>query len=750
MKSLTGSLCLGMLLLGGSGLARPASADDVILTGVSTFAAIDGSGQDHDGLANGVFTVDDGDLTIDGTVSCDDGPPRPGYANACTMRFVVSGDMTIEAGGVLSAENRVGGGNGGNITLEVGGNLLLRGATPVLPGALVSGARTTGTHHPAGNLTFTVDGAVVLEKGSILDTGTLASQAGAISIAAGGTIEVAGLVASGPGRTVLATHLTGKVLDGGNSGLAGGEITLRSTSAEGSGIRVEADGIVVSQGEGPGAGTLTLEACGVEVRGLLASVSRANGPTQVLVRSSSGILVDGRDLGAADPSLTRRGRMRADATRRSAQTFGVDLFAQGAIQVHGPAAPATLFAASSLPGANNRTIPGGLIRAYSLDGTLTASGNAFETGRPTTGNLGGTIDLQSRGDALLDGATLKAMGGGQGGMIAVRSYQGDVSWTFGVGDARLIGTGASPAAQGSIHVTACGTVDVIGTQFPTNGSPIPPFPVITEGVCAPTAPALPDGQPPLPACQPDDVAPTAVDDTATVPEDAPATTTIDVLANDTDPDGGPMSIGSVTQPANGTVQITNGGADLTYQPEPDYCNAPPGTSPDTFTYTLTPGGSTATVSVTVPCEDDAPVAVDDAATVAEDAPATTIDVLANDTDVDGGPKSILSVTQPANGTVQITNGGADLTYQPAPNSCNNPPGTSPDTFTYTLDPGGSSATVEVLVDCQQRPAGGESRDLRAHRQHRVAGGPRRRCDPACAGNHAIGPGGPPQRHRSPD
>ena len=70
------------------------------------------------------------------------------------------------------------------------------------------------------------------------------------------------------------------------------------------------------------------------------------------------------------------------------------------------------------------------------------------------------------------------------------------------------------------------------------------------------------------------------------------------------------------------------------------------------------------MSVTVTCVDDAPVAVDDAATVAEDAPATTIDVLANDTDVDGGPIAVDSVTQPANGTVVITGGGADLTYQP--------------------------------------------------------------------------------------
>ena len=192
--------------------------------------------------------------------------------------------------------------------------------------------------------------------------------------------------------------------------------------------------------------------------------------------------------------------------------------------------------------------------------------------------------------------------------------------------------------------------------------------------------------------------PVAVDDTATVAKDASATT-IDVLSNDTDPDGGPISIASVTQPTNGAVVITNAGADLTYQPSAGYCND--GTPTDDFIYTLTPGGSTATVAVTVTCVDNPPVAVDDTATVAKDASATTIDVLSNDTDTDGGPISIASVTQPTNGAVVITNAGADLTYQPSAGYCND--GTPTDDFTYTLTPGGSTATVAVTVTCVDNP-----------------------------------------------
>jgi Bacterial Ig domain/Bacterial cadherin-like domain/RTX calcium-binding nonapeptide repeat (4 copies) len=190
--------------------------------------------------------------------------------------------------------------------------------------------------------------------------------------------------------------------------------------------------------------------------------------------------------------------------------------------------------------------------------------------------------------------------------------------------------------------------------------------------------------------------PVAVNDAAAVGEDA-AATAIDVLANDTDVDGGPKSVVSASDPANGTVVITGGGTGLTYQPDPNYCNAPPGTTPDTFTYTLN-GGSTATVSVTVTCVDDPPVAVNDSATVLEDAAATAVSVLANDTDFDGGVITILSASDPANGTVVITGGGLGLTYQPDPNYCNAPPGTSPDTFTYTLN-GGSTATVSMTVTC---------------------------------------------------
>ena len=187
--------------------------------------------------------------------------------------------------------------------------------------------------------------------------------------------------------------------------------------------------------------------------------------------------------------------------------------------------------------------------------------------------------------------------------------------------------------------------------------------------------------------------PHAVADTKTVAEDSSATT-IDVRGNDTDIDGGPKTITQVTQPASGTVAITNDGADLTYEPDADYCND--GSPADSFSYTLN-AGSTATVSVTVTCVNDDAVAVDDSATVLEDDPATAIDVLANDTDVEGDAITIDSVTQPDHGTVAaITGVGSSLTYEPDADYCND--GAPTDDFTYAV-PGGSTATVKVTVTC---------------------------------------------------
>ena len=187
--------------------------------------------------------------------------------------------------------------------------------------------------------------------------------------------------------------------------------------------------------------------------------------------------------------------------------------------------------------------------------------------------------------------------------------------------------------------------------------------------------------------------PTAVDDTTSVEQDS-AAQSIDVLTNDTDIDGGPKTVDSITQPGHGTATITDNGTSVSYKPAAKFCGD------DSFSYTLN-GGSEATVRVTVTCAEDAPpVAVDDTVTVAQDAAETPVDVLANDTDTDGGPKQIDTVTQPDHGTATITDNGTSVSYKPDTGYCNDGQGDSPDTFTYSLN-GGSTATVTVTVACAE-------------------------------------------------
>ncbi|HGF3751143.1 TPA: tandem-95 repeat protein, partial [Vibrio parahaemolyticus] len=157
------------------------------------------------------------------------------------------------------------------------------------------------------------------------------------------------------------------------------------------------------------------------------------------------------------------------------------------------------------------------------------------------------------------------------------------------------------------------------------------------------------------------VAPVAdiVADKATVVEDT--STVIKVVGNDTfEGDGKVVSLDTNNGPANGTVSVNPDGS-VTYTPNDNYHGT------DSFTYIVTSGGvsESTTVSVDVTPVNDAPVAKDDIATTQEDT-AVTIDVLSNDTDVDGDKLSIQSATVPeAQGKVEIVDG--KLVFTPAEN-----------------------------------------------------------------------------------
>ena len=177
--------------------------------------------------------------------------------------------------------------------------------------------------------------------------------------------------------------------------------------------------------------------------------------------------------------------------------------------------------------------------------------------------------------------------------------------------------------------------------------------------------------------------PVILDDVATVTEDTAGT--VYPLANDSDPDGDPLHLVSVTQPAHGTAVIASGGA-VTYTPAPDYFGT------DTFTYVATDGTIPVmgTVTLQVNGIQDPPVAVDDAATVEED-DRVVVDVLANDYDPDGDRLVLAALEDPSSG-VAVYRPDRTIEYIP------NPDFSGTDYFYYAVSDGnGGTARARVTV-----------------------------------------------------
>ena len=184
-------------------------------------------------------------------------------------------------------------------------------------------------------------------------------------------------------------------------------------------------------------------------------------------------------------------------------------------------------------------------------------------------------------------------------------------------------------------------------------------------------------------------APVANDDSGSTAEDT--ATSIAVLSNDTDVENDSLTIASVTQGTNGSVEID--GSNVVYTPNADFFGS------DSFTYIANDGlddSNVATVLVEVGSDNDAPVAVDDNAGTTEDS-AVEIKVLTNDTDTEdlgGIPLGVVDIiAEPAKGTYSV-NGGI-VTYTP------NQDENGDDSFTYQVKDGNGAdsnvATVSIVI-----------------------------------------------------
>jgi hypothetical protein len=163
----------------------------VTISSASTFASLDGSADDADGSKDGTFTVNGSLVVADGgSITCNDDAPLAEDAGACAMHFDILGNFGVQFGGGIFAENRRGGGNGGDIVADVGGDFSIES------GAVLSARKTSGAGDGriGGVVAIHVAGNVSVEPGAHILADSPA-EAGVIAIT-GTNIDVSGVVSS--------------------------------------------------------------------------------------------------------------------------------------------------------------------------------------------------------------------------------------------------------------------------------------------------------------------------------------------------------------------------------------------------------------------------------------------------------------------------------------------------------------------------------------------------------------------------
>ena len=168
-----------------------------------------------------------------------------------------------------------------------------------------------------------------------------------------------------------------------------------------------------------------------------------------------------------------------------------------------------------------------------------------------------------------------------------------------------------------------------------------------------------------------------------------------VLANDTDPDGDPLTatLAAAFSPAElGTVDLDGDGS-FVFTPALDRSGS------GTFSYTVSDGTATdtATVTINVAAVNDPPLAVDDTYTIPEDTVLVVSadqGLLDNDTDPEDAPLNVASfggVVPVQAGEVQVILGTGGFTFTPAADYI------GPATFSYTVSDGARTATGQATI-----------------------------------------------------
>ena len=195
--------------------------------------------------------------------------------------------------------------------------------------------------------------------------------------------------------------------------------------------------------------------------------------------------------------------------------------------------------------------------------------------------------------------------------------------------------------------------------------------------------------PDVSVCNQGDRAPTAAGETLAVPNGGVLSISAPgVLANDSDPDGDPLSAELVEPPAHGALQLFADGS-FTYTPAAGFVGT------DSFLYRASDGALwSAPVAVTLNTTSNAPVAAADSYSWQNGDQALVVaapGVLANDSDFQAGPLTAVLVSGPSHGSLDLRADGS-FTYLPDAGFG------GADSFSYVASDGRSSSPAVVTID----------------------------------------------------
>jgi hypothetical protein len=367
--------------------------------------------------------------------------------------------------------------------------------------------------------------------------------------------------------------------------------------------------------------------------------------------------------------------------------------------------------------------------SVSFTATVTSGG-----GTPT-GNVVFSVDGSSKPPQALDGsghATFSAVFANAGAHTVGATYSGGgaFSGSSAISVSQTVNKAATTVALASDHagqtppqgedieftatlsVTAPGGGTPAGSvQFKDNGADLGSPVALSGGVATLTTGALVEGSHTITAeyvgdanftgstssdvsqdvGPPPDSGPIGMGESYNTNEDIPLIPDPGggVLANDSDPDGDPITAVLVSPPQHSSSFSLNSDGSFTYQPATNY------DGPDAFTYRASANGATTgvlTAAITVAPVNDPPVATPDdlgasllGATVTQTAPG----VLGNDSDVDGDGLTAVLDQGVTHGSLTLNTDGS-FSYTPEPGY------TGPDSFQYhAFDGTAASSTVTV-------------------------------------------------------